>query len=152
MDMNILQVPNEFDESPIKVKINNLDQELESGKWYYLNIVKFKYIHSLKGKTNNITKYKFVIINQLGNEVNKWLRIHQINNFDHYLLDGRRDVRGHNKVFGENVLQSANKYSKNLTNKEIEDLMFQDYEKDLMLERTNESEDSLNENTILNIK
>lgn len=151
MDMNILRVPDEFDESPITVKIGGVDTILESYKWYMLSIVKFKYLYSTTGQTSNRTKYKFIIINQWGNNKQKYFFRYQLDKFDSLILDNRRDVKNANKLFGENALKNAETYSEELVKKKMEDLELRDYDKDTMLPLTRESEDSLNENIIKNI-
>jgi hypothetical protein len=151
MDMNILRVPDEFDESPITVKIGGVDTVLESYKWYMLSIVKFKYLYSTTGQTSNRTKYKFIIINAYGNKKIKYYLRYQLDKFDSLMLDNRRDVKKANRIFGENAIKNAETYSEELVKKKMEDLQLKDYDKDSMLPITGESEEDLNNNTILNL-
>lgn len=149
--MNILRVPDEFDESPITVKIGGVDTVLESYKWYMLSIVRFKYLYSTTGQTSKRTKYKFIIVNQWGNNIKQYFFRYQLDNFDSVMLDNRIDVIRANKIFGENAMKNAETYSEELVKKKMEDLQIKDYNKNSMLPKTGESEDSLNENIVRNI-
>ena len=151
MNVRLLVVPNENDESPIEISIQGVMTKIESGKWYQLNIVKFKYLYKSVGQTNGLIKYHFIIVNQRGNNSKKLLREFELKKFDSYLLDNRTDVKSSNKLFGKNVLNNAQGYSLELVNKKIEEIVLDDYDKDNMLPKTGESEKDLNDNTILNL-
>jgi hypothetical protein len=128
-----------------------VDNELVVDKWYMLNIVRFKYLYSFTGLTNNLTKYRFAIVSARGNVVEKWYKKHHLENFDQSLLDRRQDCKVYNKVYGKEAIHNANEYSTEFLDKLVDSIVLRDFDKDEILKRTGESEDSLNENTIKNI-
>lgn len=150
-EYHLLRNPEPEDYSPIKVKIGGVEKELQSDKWYMLNIVRFKYCYSVTRTHTRETRYRFIIFNTRGNKNVVFYKKYQLEKFDSLLLDNRRDVIMNNRIYGENAEMIANGYSKELIDKKIEDIELKDYDKNVMLPRTGESEDSLNHNTIVNL-
>ena len=83
---------------PVVITVQGVQHILQPGKWYQLNIVRFKYNCTYTMKGSKEKRYEFVVVTQWQTEKIHRLPSYRLQKFESWLLDNRRDVANANVV------------------------------------------------------